>query len=107
MEGLLWLLACPGDHDLMDSRELIHQRGLFVSDLPSSEWIDFVDDLCARVVQPDQATEMASLYALVKRPARDYSLTEAIRRHAQACGFVAYVYDVHPDRVAEAVKEDS
>ena len=45
------------------------------------------------------------MYNDVKRKPRDGSLDEAIKVHAQACGFVAYAYDVHPDRVARAVAE--
>jgi hypothetical protein len=46
----------------------------------------------------------AEMYRDVKRTPRDGSLAEAIKCHAQACGFVAYAFDVHPDRVAQAVK---
>ncbi len=45
------------------------------------------------------------MYDRVKRPVREGSLHEAIKMHAQACGLVAYVYDVHPDEVAEAVRD--
>lgn len=51
-------------------------------------------------------SEMASLYYRVKRDPKEGTLADAIRVHAQACGFVAYVFDVHPDRVAEAVRDD-
>jgi hypothetical protein len=51
---------------------------------------------------PDPFQEM---YNRIKRPVRDGSLHEAIKAHAQACGFVAYVFDVHPDEVAEAVRD--
>lgn len=49
---------------------------------------------------------MAALYYRVKREPLDGSISAAIRVHAQACGFVAYVFDTHPDRVAEAVRDD-
>lgn len=48
--------------------------------------------------------EMVALYRRIKRRPKEGTLFEAIKCHAQACGFVAYVFDVHPDRVAEAVK---
>ena len=50
-------------------------------------------------------SEMADLYERVKRPPRDGSISAASTVHAQACGFVAWVFDVHPDRVAEAVRD--
>jgi hypothetical protein len=45
----------------------------------------------------------AEMYKDVIREPRDGSVSEAIKVHAQACGFVAYAFDVHPDRVAQAV----
>ena len=45
------------------------------------------------------------MYNDVKRKPRDGSLAEAVKVHAQACGFVAYAFDVHPDRVAQAVAD--
>ena len=51
--------------------------------------------------------EMAEMYRRVIRPKSDGSLAEAIRNHSQACGFVAYVCNVHPDAVARVVKEFS
>ena len=50
-------------------------------------------------------SEMVDLYERVKRSPRDGSISAAITVHAQACGFVAWVFDVHPDRVAEAVRD--
>jgi hypothetical protein len=47
----------------------------------------------------------AEMYKDVIRKPRDGSISEAIKVHAQACGFVAYAFDVHPDRVARAVAE--
>ena len=44
-------------------------------------------------------SELAAAYERVKRASVDYSLSEAIRHHSQACGLVAFVFDVHPDRV--------
>ncbi len=51
-------------------------------------------------------SEMAALYYRVKREPDEGSIAAAIRVHVQACGFVAYVFNVHPDRVAEAVRDD-
>jgi len=48
---------------------------------------------------------IVDLYEITKRKPRDGSLSEAIKVHAQACGYVAYALDLHPDRVAEAVAE--
>lgn len=45
------------------------------------------------------------LYHRSRRKPEDGSVSAAIRVHAQACGLVAFVYDVHPDRVAEAVRD--
>ena len=49
---------------------------------------------------------LAELYAKVKRIPREGSLSEAIKVHSQACGLVAYVFDVHPDVVARAVQHE-
>lgn len=46
---------------------------------------------------------LAEMYRRVKRKPREGTITDAVRCHAQACGLVAYCFDVHPDRVAEAV----
>lgn len=48
---------------------------------------------------------MVDLYFRVRRKPKEGSLAEAIRCHAQACGFVAFTFDVHPDDVARAVKD--
>ena len=47
--------------------------------------------------------EMKSVYGRAKRKPVDGSMREAVKCHAQACGFVAFVFDVHPDVVAKAV----
>lgn len=49
--------------------------------------------------------QLAEMYHRVKRRPKDGSLASAIRVHAQACGLVAYVFDIHPDGVAEAVRD--
>jgi hypothetical protein len=46
------------------------------------------------------------MYNDVKRTTNYGSLANAIKAHAQACGFVAYAFDIHPDEVALAVKYD-
>ena len=52
-----------------------------------------------------EAAAMADLYERVKRPCAEGSLSEAITLHSQACGLVAYVFNVHPDDVAVAVQQ--
>lgn len=47
--------------------------------------------------------DMASLYRAVKREPKEGTIGEAVKCHAQACGFVAYIADVHPDEVARVV----
>lgn len=49
---------------------------------------------------------IAEAYKTCKRDPVDGSLAEAIKVHAQACGVVAYVFNLHPDKVAEIVKEE-
>lgn len=49
------------------------------------------------------ADKLAALYDLVKREPNEGTLAPAIKAHAQACGLVAYICDVHPDDVAQAV----
>ena len=49
--------------------------------------------------------ECAKLYWQVKREPKEGTIRDAITAHAQACGFVAYVADVHPDAVARAVRD--
>lgn len=49
---------------------------------------------------------MARVYWRVKRHTPEStSLPGAIRDHAQACGVIAFLFDVHPDTVARAVNE--
>ena len=49
---------------------------------------------------------MARVYHRIKRHSPEGgSLAGAIRDHSQACGIIAYLFDVHPDTVARAVKE--
>lgn len=47
--------------------------------------------------------EMAAMYRRVKRKPEEGTATAAIKCHAQACGFVAYAFNVHPDAVAREV----
>ena len=54
----------------------------------------------------DSGPMMAGMYWKVKREPVENSLSEAIRHHAQACGHIAYLLNVHPDRVAEAVRDN-
>ena len=49
--------------------------------------------------------QLADMYERVIRRPNEGTATAAIVCHAQACGFVAYAFDVHPDVVARAVKE--
>ena len=49
---------------------------------------------------------MARLYHRIKRYSPEGGAPAgAIRDHSQACGIIAYLFDVHPDTVARAVKE--
>jgi hypothetical protein len=48
--------------------------------------------------------KIIELYYRIKREP-DGSLGDAIKAHAQACGFIAFLLDLHPDRVAEAIAE--
>lgn len=41
--------ARTGTDEALDARRPVYDAGLFVSDLPSAEWIEFVDGLLARV----------------------------------------------------------
>ena len=43
------------------------------------------------------------LYRRVKRDPREGTITDAITVHAQACGFVAWLMNVHPDAIAAAL----
>ncbi len=52
----------------------------------------------------DYQRQLAEMYDRIKRPPNEGTATAAIICHAQACGFVAYAFDVHPDVVARAVK---
>jgi hypothetical protein len=47
--------------------------------------------------------QLAEMYWRVIRVPTEGTAGAAIRCHAQACGFVAYAFDVHPDTVARAV----
>lgn len=49
----------------------------------------------------------ADLYWSVKREPDEGTATAAIKVHAQACGLVAFVLNVHPDAIARAVAEGS
>ena len=51
--------------------------------------------------------EMAAMYRRVIRQPSEGTAGAAILVHAQACGFVAYAFNVHPDVVARAVQEAS
>jgi isochorismate hydrolase len=48
---------------------------------------------------------MAEMYWRVKRSPEEGSVSAAISCHAQACGIVAFVSNVHPDNVARAVAD--
>lgn len=48
---------------------------------------------------------MVAMYRTVKREPDEGTASAAIRVHAQACGFVAYAFNVHPDYVARCVAE--
>jgi hypothetical protein len=48
---------------------------------------------------------MAAMYQRVRRQPKEGTITAAILVHSQACGLVAYAYDVHPDAVARVVAE--
>lgn len=48
---------------------------------------------------------LARMYHDVHKAPEEGSIEAAVRRHAQACGLVAYVMNVHPDKVAQAVKD--
>lgn len=43
------------------------------------------------------------LYAEVKRKPVEGTITDAIKCHSQACGFVAYALNLTPDQVAQEV----
>jgi hypothetical protein len=47
--------------------------------------------------------EMVAMFYRVRREPLEGTAIAACRVHAQACGFVAYSFDVHPDHVAQAV----
>lgn len=49
---------------------------------------------------------VVAMYRRVRRVPDEGTAAAAIRAHAQACGFVAYAFNVHPDAVAGAVADD-
>lgn len=61
----------------------------------------------ARMAWTSSADEpmMVALYHETRRAPDEGTATAAILAHAQACGLVAYLLDVHPDRVARAVAD--
>jgi hypothetical protein len=50
---------------------------------------------------------MAAMYHRVIRKPLEGTASAAIVVHAQACGFTAYAFNVHPDQVARAVAKES
>lgn len=44
-----------------------------------------------------------ALYWRIKRKPEEGTLEPAIRTHAQACGMIAFLFNLHPDHVAEIV----
>ncbi len=50
--------------------------------------------------------DLAQMYLNVKRAPSDSGIYQAIKVHAQACGLIAFVANVHPDDVALAVKRE-
>ena len=48
---------------------------------------------------------IAALYWRIKRSPEEGTLAPAIRAHAQACGLIAYLFDIHPDEVARHVAQ--
>lgn len=52
-----------------------------------------------------RAQAAADMYHRVFREPREGTISAAIKSHSQACGFVAYALDLHPDEVARAVAE--
>lgn len=52
-----------------------------------------------------QDVEMAAMYHRVVRQPLEGTIGAAITVHAQACGFVAYAFNVHPDVVAKAIAQ--
>ena len=55
--------------------------------------------------EPADELLVASYDSILRR--EDRSLSAAIRYHAQACGVTAFIFDVHPDRVAQAVRDEA
>jgi len=49
--------------------------------------------------------DLSDMYWNVKRENKEGTITEAIKTHAQACGLVAFAANIHPDRVARAVRD--
>ena len=47
--------------------------------------------------------EAVAMYHRVKREPKEGTISEAIKCHSQACGFVAYALDLTPDEVAREV----
>ena len=47
---------------------------------------------------------LAEMYAEVRKEPKEGTISEAIKCHSQACGLVAYAFDVHPDSVALAIE---
>lgn len=55
--------------------------------------------------EPSRDQMMATMYRSVRRKPAEGTAMAAIKVHAQACGLVAYVFNVHPDAVARAVRD--
>lgn len=53
----------------------------------------------------DDAALVAMYYEVIRKPLEG-TAGAALKAKGQACGFVAYLFDVHPDRVASAVADD-
>lgn len=51
-------------------------------------------------------SDVERTYRRVLRPPCEGTATAAIKEHSAACGLLAYVLGLHPDRVAEAVAEE-
>jgi hypothetical protein len=46
------------------------------------------------------------MYRRVKRKPKEGTINDAIKCHSQACGLVAFAFDVHPDEVARDVAKE-
>lgn len=66
---------------------------------------NYADRYIARVEAENAARDLllAQCYHRALRSPVEGTATAAIQEHAVACGLVAYVFGVHPDRVARAV----